>query len=59
MKLFVISKTKHLIPPDTILPTHETFNAYLDKYIASGHFVDTWFFAGRGGGGAIVNAETL
>ena len=59
MKFVVISNPKHMIPPEMIIPILEAFSAFIEKYTASGHIVETWSYAGTTGGGALINAESL
>lgn len=59
MKFVILSKQKHMIPPERAIPIIDAFLAYIKKYTESGHFKDVWTFAGRGGGGAVVVVDSL
>ena len=58
MKFVVISKQKHMTPPEMVIPLLDAFLAYIDKYTESGHFEDVWGFAGMQAGGATINVAS-
>ena len=58
MKFMVISKPRHLAPPEMIIPLLDGFLAWLDKYTENGQLEDSWNFAGTQGGGGIVNVDS-
>ena len=58
MKFVVISKAKHMVPPEMIIPLLDAFLAWIDKYTESGQFEDGWSFAGMQAGGGILNVDS-
>jgi hypothetical protein len=58
MKFVVISRPKHPIPPEIIIPLIDAFSAYISKYTESGHIEDSWAFAGTASGGATLNVDS-
>ena len=59
MKFLVISKPKHLVPPEAALPLIDAFLAFIDKYSATGQLESSWSFTVAGGGGGIANVDSL
>ena len=59
MKFLVISKPKHMIPPEFTVPLIDAFSAFLDNYSASGTLESVFSFAGSQGGGGILNVDSL
>ena len=59
MKFLVISKPKHMVPPEFTVPLIDAFTAFIDKYSAAGQLESIWSFAGTQGGGGIVKADSL
>jgi muconolactone delta-isomerase len=59
MKFLIISKPKHMIPPEFTVPLVDAFSAFLDQYSASGKLESVWSFAGTQGGGGIINVDSL
>jgi muconolactone delta-isomerase len=59
MKFLVISKPKHMFPPEFAVPLIDAFSAFIDKYEATGQLESSWSFAGTQGGGGIANVDSL
>lgn len=59
MKFLVLSKPKHKVPPELVLPLIDAFEAYLNKYEASGQLEMAWSNAGTDAGGGIANVDSL
>ena len=59
MKFLVISKPKHMVPPEFTVPLIDAFTAFLDKYSATGQLESVWSYAGTQGGGGIANVDTM
>ena len=58
MKFLVISKPKHLIPPEAVVPLIDAFSAFIDKYSETGQLESSWSFAGSAAGGGIANVDS-
>ena len=59
MRLLVVTKPKHFIPPDAALGAIDATAPWADKNTAAGKIERIWSFAGRPGGGGIANVESL
>jgi muconolactone delta-isomerase len=59
MKFLIVSKPKHIVPPELGLSLIDAFMAYIDKYKASGQMEDSWAYANGQGGGGILNVDSL
>lgn len=59
MKFLIVSKPKHMVPPEFTLPLIDAFIAFLDKYGAAGKLESAWSFAGTQGGGGIANVDSV
>ena len=57
MKFLVISKTKHLVPPEVQFGLMDAINPWLAKF--SANIEQVWGFAGIQGGGGILNVNSL
>jgi hypothetical protein len=57
MKFLIISKNRHMIPPDLSPSIIDATILWLDKY--SDKIEQSWVIAGEKGGGGIVNVESL
>lgn len=59
MKFLVLSKDKHMIPPELVVPLIDAFTAFIDKYEATGQLEMAWSNAGTTAGGGIANVDSL
>ena len=59
MKFLVISKPKHMVPPELTVPLIDAFEAFLNKYEATGKLESVWSYAGTQGGGGIANVDSM
>jgi muconolactone delta-isomerase len=57
MKFLVITKSKHLAPPEVAVGLIDAMGPWQSKY--AGKFEQIWGFAGIQGGGGIVNVGSL
>jgi muconolactone delta-isomerase len=57
MKFLIVSKNKHMLPPEMAPALIDATLSWLEKY--SGKIEQAWAFAGQQGGGGIVNVESL
>jgi hypothetical protein len=57
MKFLVISKPKHLVPPEVTVGLIDAINPWLTKF--SANFEQAWGFAGIQGGGGILDVNSL
>ena len=57
MRFLVITKSKHLLPPEVSARLIDAMGPWRNKY--AGQFEQIWGFAGIRGGGAIVNVSSL
>jgi muconolactone delta-isomerase len=58
MRFLVISKPKHLTPPEATVPLIDAFLAWIDKYSKTGQLESIWSFAGSNGGGGVANVDS-
>lgn len=58
MRFLIVTKGKHMVPPDMGLPMMDMMEGWLAQFRASGNIVDTWNFAGMIGGGGILEVES-
>lgn len=59
MRFLVISKNKHLVPPEVLAPMIDAMIAWTTKLQSSGKAEVIWSLASGNGGGAIVNVDSL
>jgi muconolactone delta-isomerase len=59
MKFLVISKPTHLVPPEIGPVLIDAMIAWIDQNIANGKVESTWGFAGTGGGGGILEVDSI
>ena len=59
MRFLVISKSKHLAPPDMMAPLFDAMIAWSNKLQASGKAEAMWSLAQGQGGGGIMNVDSL
>ena len=62
MRFLVITKSKHLLPPEVSARLVDAIGSWRSKYWRSkyaGQFEQIWGFAGIQGGGGIVNVNSL
>jgi hypothetical protein len=57
MKFLVISKPKHLVPPEVMVGVLDGIGPWQSKY--AGKIEQVWGFAGIAGGGGIINVNSL
>ena len=57
MKFLVISKPKHLVPPEVLIGVIDGMGPWQSKY--AGNIEQVWGFAGIAGGGGIINVNSL
>lgn len=59
MKFLVITKPVYPIPPEAAPGLMDAMTAWVNQNTDSGKFEVTWAFAGKSGGGGIVNVDSL
>jgi muconolactone delta-isomerase len=59
MRFLVISKNRHLPPPEMMSPLIDAMIAWSNKMQASGKAEARWALAGGPGGGGILNVDSL
>ena len=59
MRFLVISKSKHLAPPEMTLGLLDAMVAWTNKYKQNGKIEAVWATAGVPGGGGILNVNSL
>jgi hypothetical protein len=57
MKFLVVSKSKHLVPPEVMTGVIDAMQLWLQKYKEK--IEQSWGFADTQGGGGILNVESL
>jgi muconolactone delta-isomerase len=57
MKFLMVSKSKHLVPPELMTDVIGGMKSWLQKY--KGKIEQSWGFADTQGGGGILNVESL
>ena len=57
MKFLVVSKSKHLVPPEVMIGVIDAMKSWLQKYKEK--IEQSWGFADTQGGGGILNVESL
>jgi muconolactone delta-isomerase len=57
MKFLIVSVTKHVVPPEAIVPIMDAMQGWIDKYKTQ--FEQVWSFAGVSGGGGMLNVSSL
>ena len=58
MQFLIISNPKFQVPPEMLGPVLDGFIAYLTKYTESGNIRESWSFAGRVGGMALIEVDS-
>lgn len=58
MRFLIVTTGREAPPPEMALPMVHAMRAWLAEHRASGRIVDTWSFAGRTGGGGIVEVDS-
>jgi hypothetical protein len=58
MKFLVISKPKHLVPPEMGPALIDAMTAWIDQNIRNGKVESTLGFAGMGGGGGVLSVDS-
>ena len=58
MKFVIISNPRYQPPPEMIVPMIDAFIAYQTKYKESGNILESWSFAGRVGGMAVLEVDS-
>jgi muconolactone delta-isomerase len=58
MKFVLISNPRFQVPPEMIIPLLDAFIAYINKYKESGNILESWSFAGRIGGMALIEVDS-
>lgn len=59
MKFLVVTKPKHLVPPEIVPALMDGMIAFANKYTESGKIEAIWGFAGLAGGAGIANVDSL
>jgi muconolactone delta-isomerase len=58
MKFLIVTEGRDPIPPEMALPMLDMMDGWLAEHRGSGKLVDVWSFAGRAGGGGIVDVDS-
>jgi muconolactone delta-isomerase len=59
MRFLVVTKPKYPFPPEMVAGLFDAMAAWVEQNKASGKMEMVWGFAGTGGGGGILNVESL
>ena len=58
MRFLVLTEGRNPVPPEMAMPMMDTMDAWLAEHRASGKLEDVWSYAGRPGGGGILNVDS-
>jgi muconolactone delta-isomerase len=59
MRFLVSSSPKHMIPPEMVPNLLDALLGWVGQHTASGKLEFVWNYAGRDGGGGILNVDSL
>ena len=59
MRFLVVTKPKHPIPPEYVVGLLDGLIAWTEGWSSQGKMEQVWGFAGVGGGGGILNVDSL
>ena len=59
MRFLILTKSKHLFPPEAMPGLIAAMGGWVEKYTNEKKLEQTWSFAGLQGGGGIFNVDSL
>jgi len=58
MKFLLMTESRDPLPPDMAMPMLDMMSAWLSEHRASGKLLDSWSYAGRPGGGGLLEVDS-
>ena len=59
MRFLVVTKPKHPVPPEAVVALFDGLLAWTGAWSGQGKMEQVWGFAGVGGGGGILNVDSI